>query len=64
VVSNIERRSEDPEHPETGRRDQFQVYGCCYADGGHSGVPGKEAGARWRERALAELGPQMGAANS
>lgn len=57
-------RSEDPEHPETGRRDQFQVYGCFYADGGHAGVPGKEAGARWRERALAELGPQMGAANS
>lgn len=57
-------RREDAEHPETGRRDQFQAYGCLYADGGHAGVPGKEAGARWRERALAELGPQMGAANS
>jgi hypothetical protein len=57
-------RSEDPEHLETGERDQYQAYACLYADGEHCGVPGKEAGARWRERALADLGSRMGSVSS
>jgi len=57
-------RREDPARPETGARDQFQLYGCIYADGVGCGVPGREAGERWRERALADLGQRMGAERS
>jgi hypothetical protein len=63
-VERFGTRGDDPERPEDGARDQFQAYGCFYADGEHCGVPGKEAGAHWRERALVDLGYRMGATGS
>ena len=63
-VERFGTRPEDPARPDTGQRDQFQLYGCIYADGERSGVPGKEAGERWRERALVDLGERMGAPRS
>jgi hypothetical protein len=47
-------RTIDPEHPETGRRDQYQYYEVIYASGQWAGVPGKEEAAHWRQRALAD----------
>lgn len=38
--------------PETGERDQYQLYEVLYAAGGRAGVAGKESGARWRESAM------------
>lgn len=38
--------------PESGARDQFQVYEVLYAGGEKAGVPGKEDGARWRRSAI------------
>jgi hypothetical protein len=38
--------------PETGLRDQYQLYEVLYAAGGRAGVAGKESGARWRESAM------------
>jgi hypothetical protein len=54
-------RREDAALLETGARDQFQLYECIYADGERCGVPGKEAGERWRAHALEDLGPRIGA---
>jgi hypothetical protein len=34
--------------PETGARDQYQLYEVIYADGGSAGVKGKELAAKWR----------------
>jgi hypothetical protein len=48
-------RSSDPEHPETGSRDQFQYYEVIYASGERAGVRGKEDAARWH-RAAVEAG--------
>jgi hypothetical protein len=45
-------RTADPEHPETGARDQYQLYEVIYADGTRAGVPGKELAARWRQTAI------------
>ncbi len=50
-------RQDDPKRPTTGERDQFQLYEIRYASGDHAGVIGEEDGARWREAAIAELGP-------
>ena len=38
--------------PETGERDQYQLYEIVYAAGGGAGVKGKEHGARWHRAAL------------
>jgi hypothetical protein len=57
-------RHDDPARPETGARDQFQLYACVYADGQRCGVPDREAGERWHEVAASELGSRMGAAHS
>jgi hypothetical protein len=54
---------EDP-RPESGRRDQYQLYECVYADGNGCGVPGEEAAGRWHEVAIAELGGRIGAERS
>ncbi len=44
-------RSHDPEHPETGERDQYQFYEVIYASGEQAGVPSKEQAAMWRREA-------------
>jgi len=38
--------------PETGARDQYQLYEALYATGDSAGVAGKEDGARWRQSAI------------
>jgi len=38
--------------PETGDRDQYQLYEIVYASGDHAGVAGKEEGTRWRRSAV------------
>lgn len=45
-------RGDDPQHPETGARDQFQLYHAIYASGEEVGVPGREAAATWRRAAI------------
>jgi len=45
-------RREDPENPETGARDQYQLYEVRFAGGGAAGVPGREKGALWRQVAI------------
>jgi len=45
-------RAANPENPETGDRDQYQLYGVIYASGEEAGVPGKELAGRWREAAI------------
>ena len=41
-----------PADPETGERDQYQLYEVLYADGGGAGVAGRESGAEWRLAAV------------
>jgi hypothetical protein len=41
-----------PIDPESGARDQFQVYEVIYAGGEAAGILGKEDGARWRCAAI------------
>jgi hypothetical protein len=48
-------RTADPEHPEVGARDQYQLYEVVYASGERAGVPGKERGEHWH-RAAVEAG--------
>ena len=38
--------------PETGDRDQYQLYEILYAGSDRAGVAGKEDGARWRQSAI------------
>ena len=45
-------RTIDPEAPETGVRDQYQLYQVIFAAGGEAGVGGKESAARWRRAAI------------
>jgi hypothetical protein len=45
-------RAADPEHPETGAPDQYQLYEVIYADGARAGTPDKELSARWRQTAI------------
>ena len=47
-------RASDPEEPETGARDQYQLYEVIYACGDSAGVEGKEAAGRWRRFVLEE----------
>ena len=57
IVQRAERfgaRRRDPEHPETGARDQFQLYQAIYASGEEAGVPGKEGAAGCRRAAIAD----------
>ena len=41
-------RSADPDRPETGERDQFQLYEAIWVSGGRAGVAGREKASRWR----------------
>jgi hypothetical protein len=46
------RRTQDPENPETGDRDQYQLHHVIYASGDEAGVPGcenAEQARRWAE---------------
>ncbi len=45
-------RAEDPKRPETGARDQFQLYHAIYASGDEAGVPGREQARVWRRAAI------------
>lgn len=45
-------RSANPDDPETGATDQYQIYEVIYASGERAGVPGKEQAARWRQTAI------------
>jgi hypothetical protein len=58
IKERVERhgaRTSDPEHPETGARDQYQLYEVVYVSGERAGVPGKELGEHWH-RAAVEAG--------
>ena len=46
--------SSDGPDPETGERDQYQLYEVLYASGGSAGVAGKELAGRWRQAAIAD----------
>ena len=46
-------RTSDPERPETGARDQYQLYEVIYASGERAGKPGKEAAEKWHQAAIA-----------
>lgn len=51
-IEQFGAREEDPDHPETGRRDQYQYYEVIYASGEKAGVAGKEDAARWYQTAI------------
>lgn len=56
IKQRVERhgaRAADPEHPETGARDQYQLYEVIYASGARAGTRGKELAERWRRAAVA-----------
>lgn len=42
----------DPKAPETGARDQYQLYEVIYVSGERAGVEGKEKASHWRQAAL------------
>lgn len=55
IKRRVERygdRRGDPDAPETGARDQYQLYDAVYASGERAGVAGKEQAARWRRAAI------------
>ena len=45
-------RASNPEEPEAGSTDQYQLYEVFYASGTSAGVPGSEAAAKWRRAAV------------
>lgn len=49
-----EARVEEPERPETGERDQYQMNHVIYASGEEAGVPGREAARESRRSAEAD----------
>jgi hypothetical protein len=46
-------RPADPATPETGDRDQFQLYEAIWSTGERAGVAGREMAASWRQAAIA-----------
>lgn len=55
IRDRVERcgvRTSDPAKPETGARDQYQLYEVIYACGETAGVRGKELAAKWRRAAI------------
>lgn len=46
------RAESEPVDDETGARDQYQYYEVLYTGGGGAGVPGKEKGRLWYQRAI------------
>lgn len=51
-IEYCEQRRAGVKDPETGDRDQYQLYEIFFADGNRAGVAGKESGARWRQAAI------------
>ena len=51
-VEYCEQDHADLRDPETGDREQYQLYEILYANGDRAGVAGKEDGARWRRSAI------------
>jgi hypothetical protein len=45
-------RRDNPDAPETGAHDQYQLYEVIYAPGDKAGVPGQEHAAYWRQKAI------------
>ncbi len=55
IRERVERhgaRASDPDHPESGARDQYQLYEVIYASGDRAGTPGKERAEHWRRIAI------------
>ncbi len=55
IRQRVERygaRTTAPEDPETGARDQYQMYEVVYASGDSAGVKGTELATRWRRAAI------------
>ncbi len=55
IKERVERhgaRRRPAERPETGARDQYQLYHAIYASGEEAGVPGREDAWRWRRAAI------------
>jgi hypothetical protein len=55
IKERVERygvRTAAPEEPETGARDQYQLYEVIYASGETAGVRGREHAAAWRRAAI------------
>ncbi len=44
-------RTADPDVPETGDRDQFQLYETIWNSGGRAGIAGREKAVLWRQAA-------------
>jgi hypothetical protein len=44
-------RTADPDTPETGDRDEFQLYETIWSSGERAGVVGREKAALWRQAA-------------
>ncbi len=51
-VERLGARTTNPEDPERGDRDQYQLYEVIYASGEKAGVPGKELADHWRQTAI------------
>jgi hypothetical protein len=51
-VEYCERGQGSQRDPETGDRDQYQLYEILYASGDRAGVAGNESGAKWRQSAI------------
>lgn len=51
-VERFGDRTENPEAPETGARDQYQLYESIYTSGEWAGRRGKEHAAKWRQSAI------------
>lgn len=51
-IEYCEQGHASPRDPETGDRDQYQLYEILYASGDRAGVAGKEDGARCRQSAI------------
>jgi len=55
IKERVERygvRSADPDHPENGLRDQYQLFEVIYASGETAGVSGKEHASSFRRMAI------------
>ncbi len=51
-VEQYGARADDPDQPESGLRDQYQLYETIYASGERAGVGGKEKAPYWRQTAI------------
>jgi hypothetical protein len=51
-VEHYGLRSNNPDEPETGATDQYQLYEVIYVTGERAGVPGKELAVRWRQTSI------------